>query len=138
MPSRRKLEDLEYNVFRKHTESGSAGNDGEFHDAGCLTILAGIIVTVIVLVAIVGFMQIGRNGPSAHCAAPGCSNRPKPGGNYCWLHSSSYSSRGGGKDIEPAAPSTDSSKSDDTKSNKKIWEGSTGRKEAPQSGSMIN
>ena len=136
MPSRKKLEDIEYNVFNRQSSSGG-DNDGGVHDSGCLTILAGIIVTVIVLVAVVGFMQIGRNGPSAHCAAPGCSNKPKPGGSYCWLHSSSYNARGGSKDIEPAAPSSDDSKSDE-KSNKKIWGGSTGRNEAPQSGSMIN
>ena len=59
MPSRKKLEDIEYNVFRKHSQHGGDDGDG-IHDAGCLTILAGIIVTVIVLVAVVGFMQLGR------------------------------------------------------------------------------
>ena len=136
MPSRKKLEDIEYNVFRKHSQHGGDDGDG-IHDAGCLTILAGIIVTVIVLVAVVGFLQIGRNSPTAHCAAPGCSNKPKPGGSYCWLHSSSYNAHGGGKDIEQTPSSSDDSKSDE-KSNKKIWEGSTGRHEAPQSGSVIN
>ena len=134
MPSRKKLEDLEYNVFRRHSDSGGAGDDGEFGGTGCLTILAGIIVTVIVLVAVVGFLQIGRNSPSAHCAVLGCSNKPKPGSSYCWLHSSSYSSRGGSKDIEQTAPDS----SNDSKSSGKIWGGSTDRNEASQSGSMIN
>ena len=96
MPSRKRLEDLEYNVFRHNNDdSGSGAEFSKMYNSGCLTILAGIVLTAIIVVALIGFMQIGRNAPAASCAAKGCSNKPKPGSNYCWIHSQSYNSRSG-------------------------------------------
>lgn len=96
MPSRKKIEDLEYNVFRhKMSDSGTGTDISKMYNSGCLTILAGIVVTMIIIVVLIGLMQIGRNPPSASCAAKGCSNKPKPGSSYCWVHSPSHNSQSG-------------------------------------------
>lgn len=80
----RKLKDLEYNVYN----ANSAGDDMQFNNhGGCMTLLAGIAITIIVCFVIIGAMQVGSNGPSLTCATAGCSNRVKTGSRYCWLHS---------------------------------------------------
>ena len=89
MPSDKRLKDLEYNVFKKDMDSNNTpDNFIGTNDKGCLTLLGTIIVFIVVVVFIIGFTQVGKNGPALTCAAPGCSNRLKPGSNYCWLHSS--------------------------------------------------
>lgn len=80
----RKLKDLEYNVYNANSE----GDNMNFNNnSGCMTLLAGLIITVIVCFVIVGAMQVGKNGPALTCATPGCSSRVKTGSRYCWLHS---------------------------------------------------
>lgn len=89
MPSKKKISDLEYNVFNGGRNTSDTDDFINEQNRGCVTVLGGIIVTVLILVIVLGFMQIGRNGPAPNCAAPGCSNRLKAGSNYCWLHSKS-------------------------------------------------
>lgn len=80
----RRLRDLEYNVYNANSESDNMQFN---NNSGCMTLLAGIVITFIVCFIIIGAMQVGRNGPSLTCATPGCSNRVKTGSRYCWLHS---------------------------------------------------
>lgn len=96
MPSDKKLSDLEYNVFKSGIDD-DRDNSVNKMNMGCMTLVCGIIVTILIVVVIAGFMQIGRNGPAPHCAEPGCSRSVKPGSNYCWLHSASSTKHSGGK-----------------------------------------
>lgn len=80
----RRLKDLEYNVYNSNPD----GNNTETNNnSGCITLLAGLAITVIVCFVIMCAMQVGRNGPSLTCATAGCNNRVKTGSTYCWLHS---------------------------------------------------
>ncbi len=80
----KRLKDLEYNVYKANSEDTNINFN---NNSGCMTLLAGLVITILVCVVIMGAMQIGRNGPALTCAAQGCSNRVKTGSKYCWLHS---------------------------------------------------
>lgn len=81
----KRLKDLEYNVYNGSSDSD---NGGQFNNSGCLTLIAGIVITFIVCFVIAGAFQMSKNGPSLTCAYTGCSNKIKAGSTYCWLHSS--------------------------------------------------
>lgn len=134
MSSRKKIEDLEYNVYKKHLSGTEYAT--ESFDSGCFSVFAAVIVLIVIIAGIIAFMQINKNGPSPSCATLGCTNKVRPGSNYCWLHSSSYKGRNGSNN--EITPNTPSSKGNSTTKSDKIWGGSTGRHDAPQSGSLIN
>lgn len=133
MPSNKRLKDLEYNVFKKDMDSNNTpDNIIGTKDSGCLTTLGAIIVFIVVIVCIVGFMQVGKNGPSLTCAAPGCSNRLKPGSNYCWLHSNQSNTKRSTSGSSSSSSSSSSlgngsviggSSSSEPKKRNKIWNG---------------
>lgn len=134
MPSNKRLKDLEYNVFKKDLDSNNTpDNIIGTKDSGCLTSLGAIIVLIVVIVCIIGFMQVGKNGPTLTCAAPGCSNRLKPGSNYCWLHSTQSNTRRSTSGSSSSSSSSSSSgngsviggssSSGETKTRSKIWGG---------------
>lgn len=141
MQSHKKLEDLEYNLLQhkrdKNISEGYIDNDNK----GCLTLLAIVLVFIVTVVCIVGAMQVGKNRPSITCAEPGCSNHPKPGSNYCWIHgrsgssgsssSSSSGSSSGGGSILGGSSSDGNKKKDDNKT--KIWGGKGNEKSSNSS-----
>lgn len=129
MPSKKKISDLEYNVFGHNNDNEQEGLINP-KDTGCMTMLAGIIVTILVVVMLVGLAQVGRNGPSPTCAEPGCSNKLKPGGNYCWLHSGSSTGGSRGGTSSSGSSSNDgsligggSSSKESSSKDAKIWSG---------------
>lgn len=143
MPSDKRLKDLEYNVFRKDMDNKSSDNIIGTNDKGCLTLLGTILVFIVVVVCIIGFTQVGKNGPALTCAAPGCSNRLKPGSNYCWLHSSSStgSRKSGGGSASSSSSSGSgsviggSSSASEPKKRNKIWNGEGNNKSNKSSSS---
>lgn len=139
MPSKKKLEDLEYNVFKK--DSGE-DTDNNFwgSGSGCVPVLGGVILTIILIVVMVSFMQVGKVGPSSYCAVSGCSNKPRPGSRYCWLHSASNNAGGISTNPTESKSSKDKEKDkeNEDKSSGKIWGGDMRRSEEPQTGSLIN
>lgn len=147
MPSNKRLKDLEYNVFKKDLDSNNTpDNIIGTKDSGCLTSLGAIIVLIVVIVCIIGFMQVGKNGPALTCAAPGCSNRLKPGSNYCWLHSTQSNTRRSTSGSSSSGSSSSSSSgngsviggsssSSEPKKRNKIWNGEGNNKSSSSSGS---
>lgn len=150
MPSNKRLKDLEYNVFKKDLDSNNTpDNIIGTKDSGCLTSLGAIIVLIVVIVCIIGFMQVGKNGPALTCAAPGCSNRLKPGSNYCWLHSTQSNTRRSTSGSSSSGSSSSSSSgngsviggsssSSEPKKRNKIWNGEGNNKSSSSSGSSAS
>lgn len=87
----RKLSDLEYNVFNS-TMRENEDMEAMRNNKGCMTVFVGIMITLVVCFVIMAAVQMGHNAPAITCAEPGCSNRPRSGSNYCWLHGSSQTS----------------------------------------------
>ena len=139
MPSRKKLKELEYNVYKKNDKDSS---DNQFWggNSGCVSVLGGVIITIVLIVILMSFMQIGKVGPSAYCAVSGCSNKPRPGSRYCWLHSASNTSDKIVSNPTESKSARDKEKEKDKedKSSGKIWGGSITRGDEPQTGSLIN
>lgn len=129
MPSDKRLKDLEYNVFKKDMSNIPSGGLTETNDKGCLGLMATVVVFIIVVVCVIGFTQVGRNGPGLTCAAPGCRNHLKPSSNYCWLHSSNTNTRRSTYKDSSSGKSGGSgsviggSSSEVKEKRKKIWEG---------------
>lgn len=92
MPSKKRIKEIEHNVFKNETDSG-LGNFTEKTNAVCVTLIGGIIVTILIFVIAAGGMQIGKGRPAHTCAALGCGKTVKSGSNYCWLHSATYPKR---------------------------------------------
>ncbi len=146
MPSKKKISDLEYNVFG-HNNENEQDTFVNPKNSGCMTMLAGLIVTILVVVTLVGLAQVGRNGPSPTCAEPGCSNKLKPGSNYCWLHSGSSTrqSKGSGSSSDSSNDGSliggGSSSKDSESKDVKIWSGNgsdRNKSSSDNSGSSIS
>ncbi len=96
MPSKKRIKEIEYNVFESELDSNldsNLDNSIDKTNAGCVTLIGGIIVTILIFVMVMGVFQIGKGSPAHTCAALGCSKVVKSGSNYCWLHSATYSKR---------------------------------------------
>lgn len=126
----KKLKDLEYNVFKNGSDRGEE-NHLMNKNTGCMTLVIGIILTIIIIVVITGMGQLGKNGPKATCAEIGCSNRPRAGSNYCWLHSST------GKSNKKRSSGTDTNKRGSDKSGGSVIGGSSSE-EKENSGTTRN
>lgn len=87
--SRKRLDDLEYNVYKN--SSDISDRDAMESGKGCITVVAGLIVTAIIVFLIAGVLK-GNSGSAVNCAYPGCGKTPAMGSNYCWQHNASYSS----------------------------------------------
>lgn len=92
MPSKKRIKEIEYNVFRSELDDNS-GNPISNANAGCVTLIGGIIVTILIFIMVARVLQVGKGSPAHTCAALGCSKAVKSGSNYCWLHSATYSKR---------------------------------------------
>ncbi|MBQ3463166.1 MAG: hypothetical protein IJH36_08665 [Clostridia bacterium] len=129
--------ELEYNVFKN--DNNNTDNQFWGGGGGCVSVLGGVIITIILIVIITSFIQIGKVGPSAYCAVSGCSNKPRPGSRYCWLHSASNTSDKivANPDDKKSTRDTEKEKENEDKDSGKIWGGDITRGDEPQTGSLI-
>lgn len=109
--SRRKLEQLEYNVYKRDNMMKKHENK----NGGCLPSLGMTIVGVIVVIvlACIIMSKSGTIGP-ARCARAGCTNKVGANGIYCSLHSSGASIKRKKPDIGEEKPKQKDKKEYDT------------------------
>lgn len=109
--SRKKLEQLEYNVYKRD----NMRNTHENKNGGCLTGLGMTIVGIVVVIVLAGIImsKSGTTGP-ARCARLGCTNKVGANGTYCALHSSGSAIRRTKPDIGEEQPKSNEKKNYDT------------------------